>query len=70
MVSCPGNRDVRERLLWSLGMMIRRYTASSTAGTIAILQRGKYLAMIFHWTHMFWVKNRVPVSKKNSGFKN
>ena len=46
--------------------MIRRYTASSTAGTIAILQRGKYLAMIFYWTHMFWVKNCVPVFKKYS----
>ena len=49
--------------------MIRRYTASSTARTIAILQRGKYLAMIFNWTHMFRVKNCVPVFKKFQGLK-
>ena len=50
-------------------MTIRRYTVRSTAGTIANLQRGKHLAMISNWTHMFWVKNCVPVFKKFQGLK-
>ena len=40
-------------------MTIRCYTVRSTAGTIANLQRGKHLAMILLWTHIFSVKNCV-----------
>ena len=43
---------------YSLGMMLTlvNYTVSSTLETIAILQRGKYLAMNSLTTHRFWSK--------------